>query len=101
MFICWFAYVNLCVCMGLDLKSVEPIILDRDVSHRLAVCPFLKQVLSSVSDKSPRFYRTWNVCSLNGLQCEFHGRSLKFVSYFRGNRVVWVCPLITDLSFLK
>jgi hypothetical protein len=87
------------VCLG--LSSVEPIILDRDVSHRLAVCPFLKQVLCTVYVNAPQYHRVSNMCSLNGLHCEFHGRRLKFKAYFRGNRVVWVCPNITDLSFLK
>lgn len=82
-----------------ELSHSESIVLDSVVGKRLAVCPFVVRKALVV----PRaFPSCWNSCSLDRGHCDFHGRRLKFSSYgIDSLRVVWVCPKIVDLSFLR
>ena len=93
-----------CVVMGvlaLDLSLVKSVVFDSDVGKRLARCPFvckvpLGRVRSSDVDWS------WLRCSVDGGHCGFRGRRLRFESFGVDSlRVVWVCPKIVDLSFLR
>ena len=77
------------------------VILDRVVGKRLAVCPCVRKVLFS-RESCPSLLRSWNMCGLDSAHCDFHGVRLKFEGYgIDSLRVVWVCPKITDLSFLE
>jgi len=77
-------------------------ILNWKSAQRLRDCRHLRKVLFSVSGY-PLLQRYWNMCSLDGKHCDFRGRRLKFDTRCKIGtlRVVWVCPKIVDLSFLK
>lgn len=86
-----------------DTLGFESVVFDDTVGKRLAVCPYIKKVLFS-RESSPSVFHSWNMCSLSSDKghCDFHGKRLKFSSYGSGSlRVIWVCPKIVDLSFLR
>jgi hypothetical protein len=76
------------------------LIFDSDKAKELAVCPYLVRMSFVVPRlNSPNF---WNYCSLIKGRCPFRGKRLKFASFgIDSLRVVWCCPRIKDLSFLK
>lgn len=85
-----------------DLSSADSVVFDSALGKQLAICPFVRRVLSSRVG-FPRSYVVWNTCSLNDLaHCDFHGKRLKFESYgIDSLKVIWICERITDLSFLR
>jgi len=77
--------------------SVGFVFSDRAFAHRLAVCPYLRQVLFTLPSNLDDF-RCYNVCSLDKLHCDFRGCRLKFKPCFDGVRVAWVCPKLVGVS---
>jgi hypothetical protein len=53
-------------------------------------------------EASPDVFGSWLMCCLDSSHCGCRGRRLKFASYgIDSLRVIWVCPRLVDLSFLR
>ena len=77
----------------------QSIILGDAVGKQLAPCPFLVRKALAIAKSFPS---CWDLCSLDKGHCDFHGKRLKFESFGVDSlRVIFVCPKIVDLSFLK
>jgi hypothetical protein len=83
------------------LKGGVSCVFDRVIGKELARCPFVCKVpLGRV--RSTDVDWSWLRCSVDGGHCGFRGCRLKFESFGVDSlRVIWVCPKIVDLSFLK
>ena len=87
--------------MYISAKRVCAIVFESVLGKALAVCPDLKKVLFS-RESSPSVVGSCNLCSLDSVVCGSRGRRLKFEGYgIDSLRVIWVCPKVTDLSFLR
>jgi hypothetical protein len=83
------------------VEAIESIVLDGVLGRRLASCPYLKRKPLS-RDSSKAFPSCWNQCLVTFSHCDFHGVRVKFSGYgIDCLRVIWVCPNIRDVSFLK
>jgi len=78
------------------------LVLAEDVAKRLASCPYCHKVCFSRAS-SPSVQCFWLMCDLDRLHCGSRGgRRLKFESFgIDSLRVSWICPKVTDLSFLE